>query len=140
MTEKQVRDYDKFMLRFPDGMRDAIAERAKANGRSMNSEIVQILQDALDGGFSLQMDTEFGKVYNELITSEVKTMHDFDKNNQRIDWLIEQLVWKIDTDGAKLRELMNLKKISTSQVAQQVVQKADYPSPVTMNDNKDKKK
>ena len=140
MTEKQVRDYDKFMLRFPDGMRDAIAERAKANGRSMNSEIVKILQDALDGGFSLQMDTEVGNVYNELITSEVKTMHDFDKNIQRIDWLIEQLVWKIDSDGAKLRELMNLKKISTSQVAQQVVQKADYPSPVTMNDKKDKKK
>ncbi|HEE9909082.1 TPA: Arc family DNA-binding protein [Citrobacter braakii] len=47
MSEKQVRDYDKFMLRFPDGMRDAIAERAKKNGRSMNSEIVQILEDAL---------------------------------------------------------------------------------------------
>lgn len=47
MAEKQVKDYDKFNLRFPDGMRDAIAERAKANGRSMNSEIVQILQDAL---------------------------------------------------------------------------------------------
>lgn len=28
-------------------MRDAIAERAKRNGRSMNSEIVQILEDAL---------------------------------------------------------------------------------------------
>lgn len=49
MAEKQVRDYDKFNLRFPDGMRDAIAERAKTNGRSMNSEIVQILQDALTG-------------------------------------------------------------------------------------------
>lgn len=48
MTEKQVRDYDKFMLRFPDGMRDAIAKRAKQNGRSMNSEIVQILEDALN--------------------------------------------------------------------------------------------
>lgn len=48
MAEKQVKDYDKFNLRFPDGMRDAIAERAKANGRSMNSEIVQILQEALD--------------------------------------------------------------------------------------------
>lgn len=47
MSEKQVRDYDKFMLRFPDGMRDAIAERARRNGRSMNSEIVQILEDAL---------------------------------------------------------------------------------------------
>ena len=29
-------------------MRDAIAERAKRNGRSMNSEIVQILEDALN--------------------------------------------------------------------------------------------
>lgn len=48
MAEKQVKDYDKFNLRFPDGMRDAIAERAKRNGRSMNSEIVQIIQDALD--------------------------------------------------------------------------------------------
>ncbi len=112
MSEKQVRDYDKFMLRFPDGMRDAIAERAKANGRSMNSEIVQILQDALDGGFSLQMDAEFGKVYNDLITNEVKTMEDFDKNNERIDWLIDQLAWKIDTDSMKMRELLNLRKIA----------------------------
>ena len=48
MAEKQVKDYDKFNLRFPDGMRDAIAERAKRNGRSMNSEIVQILQETLD--------------------------------------------------------------------------------------------
>ncbi len=28
-------------------MRDAIAERARKNGRSMNSEIIQILEDAL---------------------------------------------------------------------------------------------
>lgn len=47
MAEKQVKDYDKFNLRFPDGMRDAIAERARANGRSMNSEIVHILADVL---------------------------------------------------------------------------------------------
>ncbi|HBT3179505.1 TPA: Arc family DNA-binding protein [Klebsiella aerogenes] len=40
---------DKFNLRFPDGMRDAVAERAKSNGRSMNSEIVQIIEDALSG-------------------------------------------------------------------------------------------
>ncbi|HBW6271092.1 TPA: Arc family DNA-binding protein, partial [Klebsiella pneumoniae] len=42
------REYDKFMLRFPDGMRDAIAERAKRNGRSMNSEIIQIIEDVLE--------------------------------------------------------------------------------------------
>ncbi|MBL5911222.1 Arc family DNA-binding protein [Enterobacter asburiae] len=58
MSEKQVRDYDKFMLRFPDGMRDAIAARAKSNGRSMNSEIVQILQDALDAGGNGDADLE----------------------------------------------------------------------------------
>ncbi len=52
MAEKQVKDYEKFVVRFPDGMRDAIAERAKRNGRSMNSEIVQILEDALFGKHS----------------------------------------------------------------------------------------
>lgn len=48
MAEKQVKDYDKFNLRFPDGMRDAIAERAKANGRSMNSEIIEMLKFAME--------------------------------------------------------------------------------------------
>ncbi|EOF5130933.1 Arc family DNA-binding protein [Salmonella enterica] len=64
MTEKPVRDYDKFMLRFPDGMRDIIAERAKSNGRSMNSEIVQILQDAIDG----EKNTFYSKTY-EIISN-----------------------------------------------------------------------
>lgn len=41
-------EMDRFNVRLPSGMRDAIAERAKQNGRSMNSEIVQILEDALN--------------------------------------------------------------------------------------------
>ncbi|MDE9483267.1 Arc family DNA-binding protein [Xenorhabdus bovienii] len=48
MTKKLVAAQDKFMLRLPDGMREAIAKRADENGRSMNSEIVQMLQDALN--------------------------------------------------------------------------------------------
>lgn len=47
MKEKPVKNYDKFNLRFPDGMRDAIAVRAKSNGRSMNAEIIQIIDNAL---------------------------------------------------------------------------------------------
>ncbi|MGY0378498.1 Arc family DNA-binding protein [Providencia sp. PROV170] len=39
---------DKFNLRLPDGMKDIIAERAKANGRSINSEIIQMLQNVID--------------------------------------------------------------------------------------------
>jgi len=36
---------DKFMLRLPDGMRGRISEAAKANNRSMNSEIVATLEE-----------------------------------------------------------------------------------------------
>ena len=35
---------DQFMVRFPDGMRALIADEAKANGRSMNAEIVARLE------------------------------------------------------------------------------------------------
>lgn len=41
------RDSDKFVLRLPDGMRCLIKQTAEENGRSMNSEIVQILKKAL---------------------------------------------------------------------------------------------
>lgn len=42
------RSLDRLIVRLPDGVRDRIAARAKANGRSMNSEVVAILISALD--------------------------------------------------------------------------------------------
>lgn len=42
------RHLDQFLVRFPDGMRDRIAAQAKANGRSMNSEIIQRLSATLE--------------------------------------------------------------------------------------------
>lgn len=48
MSKYPSQTQDKFTVRFPDGMRDAIAKRADENGRSMNSEIVQMIQDCLD--------------------------------------------------------------------------------------------
>lgn len=39
---------DKFTVRFPDGMRDKIAEIAKKNNRSMNSEIILALEKYID--------------------------------------------------------------------------------------------
>ncbi|MCB4456883.1 Arc family DNA-binding protein [Leisingera sp. McT4-56] len=44
MTEKRAL-IDKFMLRLPDGMRARIRAAAKKNGRSMNAEIVALLED-----------------------------------------------------------------------------------------------
>lgn len=49
MSEKPVREHDKFMLRLPDGMRDALKASAEENKRSMNAEIVA----RLEASFSL---------------------------------------------------------------------------------------
>lgn len=50
MTKKSFpsTDADKFIVRLPGGMRSQIAENAKANNRSMNAEIVGMLQQAMD--------------------------------------------------------------------------------------------
>lgn len=40
---------DKYIIRFPEGMRDRIAAQAKANNRSMNAEIVDCLEASLQG-------------------------------------------------------------------------------------------
>ncbi len=48
MTDKDSSNFiERFTVRLPDGMRDTIAERARKNGRSMNSEIIQIIEDAI---------------------------------------------------------------------------------------------
>ena len=39
---------DRFLIRFPEGMRQKIAEEAKANNRTMNAEIVARLQRTFD--------------------------------------------------------------------------------------------
>ncbi|MBR8344243.1 Arc family DNA-binding protein [Burkholderia ambifaria] len=46
-TQPPSRTADQFVVRFPDGMRDRIAEEAKANNRSMNAEIVARLEASL---------------------------------------------------------------------------------------------
>lgn len=52
------RTADKFVVRLPDGMRDRIAEVARNQHRSMNSEIIARLEN------SLQNDTGFGQNIN----------------------------------------------------------------------------
>ncbi|HFV9303973.1 TPA: Arc family DNA-binding protein [Citrobacter freundii] len=59
MAEKQVKDYEKFVVRFPDGMRDIVAERARRNGRSMNSEIIDIISNAISQPALAQEGIEF---------------------------------------------------------------------------------
>lgn len=56
------RSADKFVVRLPDGMREKIAVRAKGHHRSMNSEIISVLErdldmPATDAGSSFQRHT-----------------------------------------------------------------------------------
>lgn len=53
---------DKFVLRMPDGMRDKLAALAKANNRSMNAEMIELLQQAMEARTS----TAPGMDVNEL--------------------------------------------------------------------------
>ncbi|CAG9418759.1 TPA: Arc family DNA-binding protein [Providencia alcalifaciens] len=49
MSDSDNKDFiERFTVRMPAGMRDEIARIAEENGRSMNSEIVQVLQDYID--------------------------------------------------------------------------------------------
>jgi len=39
---------DKYVIRFPDGMRDRLKQAAAANNRTLNAEIVKRLEDSFD--------------------------------------------------------------------------------------------
>lgn len=46
--KKPIREMDTILVRVPDGMKNRIAERARANGRSMSSEVLEILESEMD--------------------------------------------------------------------------------------------
>lgn len=50
-------------MRFPDGMRDRIAVEAKANGRSMNSEIVARLEASFGSSVAQRLNWLLGEIW-----------------------------------------------------------------------------
>ena len=70
MTNNTVgRGSDQFSLRFPDGMRDELKEAAKANGRSMNAEIIARLEAYTD---SPSNSNSLDEIRETLIKHDVK--------------------------------------------------------------------
>lgn len=58
--ERFPSDYaERFQVRMPPGLRDRIAAAAKANGRSMNAEIVHRLSESLEDSAITKMLNEF---------------------------------------------------------------------------------
>lgn len=102
MSDKDNPNFvERFTIRMPDGMRDAVADRAKANGRSMNSEIIQILQDALDGTGNPPAST------NETLHSVMGKIVSWYSENQEA---IKRLSDLSDEDAEKIARDMKKKK------------------------------
>ncbi|MBE8597931.1 Arc family DNA-binding protein [Xenorhabdus sp. BG5] len=56
MTKKYPsQEMDRFNVRMPAGMRDEITKIAEKNGRSMNTEIVMMLQDGIDNAHNASL-------------------------------------------------------------------------------------
>lgn len=108
MTKYPSQLQDKFNLRLPDGMRDAIAERAKANGRSMNSEIVDMINNAL---YLPSIGDDAIEYMLELANSDnMANLTTNDKANVEslLMQLVEKLTHKIERESASLRQVVGV--------------------------------
>ncbi len=84
---------DRFMVRLPDGLRDRIAEAAKANNRSMNAEIVARIhasfEQAIEKKYSNLEDqlnalrTENQSIHEKMTTISEMVVKIFDKNKKQ---------------------------------------------------------
>ena len=68
------RTADKFVVRLPDGMRERVAEVARRNHRSMNSEIIARLDESMSSG---QLDTNIDP--NSMTIHERRLLESFRK-------------------------------------------------------------
>ncbi|CAI2142038.1 Arc family DNA-binding protein [Serratia marcescens] len=107
---KGMRNIAPFGLRMPDQLREAVTERAKANGRSMNSEIVQILEDAI-----------YNRNYDEIMLGDDwKTLkidnpdkdrkQDVAEKNAMIDSLIKKYSEKIKDCSEAITSLLAFRR------------------------------
>lgn len=60
---------DKYVVRFPDGMRERLKLAAEANKRSMNAEIVARLQQTLDEDAALDPERLDYALVREMLTA-----------------------------------------------------------------------
>lgn len=68
---------DQYMLRFPDGMRETIKARAAEHGRSMNAEIVALIQSALSEADTAKKSATFVREMVEFLLKTSESDPDF---------------------------------------------------------------
>ncbi|MEJ3621046.1 Arc family DNA-binding protein [Brachymonas wangyanguii] len=88
------RTADQFVVRLPEGMRDRIAEAAKASGRSMNAEIVARLKESF-GEPTVEITTSLDPEHAEAIRKHAEKLGISVSEAMRgivVDGIIDRLV------------------------------------------------
>jgi hypothetical protein len=70
--DRKPQSADKFIVRFPDGMRERIAEEAKANNRTMNAEVVARLTESLNSKPSTDIAPALARLDRDLARLEME--------------------------------------------------------------------
>ncbi|QDI12565.1 Arc family DNA-binding protein [Serratia marcescens] len=105
---KGMRNIAPFGLRMPDDLRQAVQEQAQANGRSMNSEIIEIISNSLF----------FSSINQDAVDYVLGTIKQDDFNNisdeerEHVMSLLiqaaEKLAKKIEKESTNLRQILDL--------------------------------
>lgn len=103
MTKFPSQEMDRFNVRLPTGMRDAIADRAKENGRSMNSEIIDMIGKAL---ISPSLNDEEFVYMLEVATKEGISEKDKTLAESTLLQMAGKLTEKIDRDTSSLKQVI----------------------------------
>ncbi len=77
-------------VRIPDDLKEKIQDQAKANGRSMNAEIVQILEESI-GGSGPQISAIYEKQI-EALSTEVQVLKRYIEVQKRYSDLAEEQI------------------------------------------------
>ncbi|HEX7854441.1 MAG TPA: Arc family DNA-binding protein [Sphingobium sp.] len=88
---KPVREMDAIMIRVPDGMKEQIAQRASANGRSLSAEIVAILAQEL-GGTDVMTLRSLERVRKDLMKEEAEAKQRLDAVQRRSMAINQQIM------------------------------------------------
>lgn len=100
-----------FGLRMPEELREEIQKRAKQNGRSMNSEIIQVLQDALDPtkkDESYAFVEEWKSIYFD--NPDIAPEEDAELKNTKIDTIIAELSSRITGYANRIEALIKMRR------------------------------
>lgn len=110
MKEPLAKDQDKFVLSMPDGMRERIKETADRNNRSMNAEIVAVLEEHPGLIEDLERTKEFAIRLRESERRLMKTIADLSKSRAKSEKALAEFSEKLadGEPGAALRVKMDL--------------------------------